>query len=32
VARVATTLAQGLLPYTVSQQIKIDGGMLINKF
>jgi NAD(P)-dependent dehydrogenase (short-subunit alcohol dehydrogenase family) len=32
VARAVTTLAQGLLPYTVGQRIKVDGGMLINKY
>ena len=31
VARVVTTLAQGLLPYTVGQRIHVDGGMLIPK-
>lgn len=31
VARVVSTLAQGLLPYTVGQAIKVDGGMLINR-
>jgi NAD(P)-dependent dehydrogenase (short-subunit alcohol dehydrogenase family) len=32
VAQAVSTLAQGLLPYTVGQVIKIDGGMLINKY
>ena len=32
VARVVTTLAQGLLPYTVGQAIRVDGGMSINKY
>jgi NAD(P)-dependent dehydrogenase (short-subunit alcohol dehydrogenase family) len=32
VARAVTTLAQGLLPYTVGQAIKVDGGMLINRY
>lgn len=32
VARVVTTLAQGLLPYTVGQAIRVDGGMLIHKY
>jgi NAD(P)-dependent dehydrogenase (short-subunit alcohol dehydrogenase family) len=32
VARVVTTLAQGLLPYTVGQRIAVDGGMLIQKY
>jgi NAD(P)-dependent dehydrogenase (short-subunit alcohol dehydrogenase family) len=28
VARVASTMAQGLLPYTVGQAIAVDGGLL----
>lgn len=28
VARVASTMAQGLLPYTVGQAIEVDGGLL----
>ena len=32
VASAVTTLAQGLLPYTVGQTIKVDGGMLINRY
>jgi NAD(P)-dependent dehydrogenase (short-subunit alcohol dehydrogenase family) len=32
VARAVTTVAQGLLPYTVGQQIRVDGGMLINRY
>jgi len=32
VGRVVSTLAQGLLPYTVGQAIKVDGGMLINRY
>jgi NAD(P)-dependent dehydrogenase (short-subunit alcohol dehydrogenase family) len=32
VGQVVSTLAQGLLPYTVGQAIKVDGGMLINKY
>lgn len=32
VGRVVATLAQGLLPYTVGQAIRVDGGMLINKY
>ena len=28
VARVASTMAQGLLPYTVGQAIQVDGGLL----
>lgn len=29
---VVSTLAQGLLPYTVGQVIRVDGGMSINKY
>jgi NAD(P)-dependent dehydrogenase (short-subunit alcohol dehydrogenase family) len=32
VARVALTAAQGLLPYTVGQALRVDGGLLIAKF
>jgi len=32
VARTVSTLALGLLPYTVGQAIKVDGGMLINRY
>jgi NAD(P)-dependent dehydrogenase (short-subunit alcohol dehydrogenase family) len=32
VAKVVATLAQGLLPYTVGQAIKVDGGMLIHRY
>ena len=32
VARTVTTLARGLLPYTVGQAVRVDGGMLINKY
>ncbi len=32
VGQVVATLAQGLLPYTVGQAIRVDGGMLINKY
>ncbi len=32
VARTVSTLAMGLLPYTVGQAIKVDGGMLINRY
>jgi NAD(P)-dependent dehydrogenase (short-subunit alcohol dehydrogenase family) len=32
VGRVVATLAQGLLPYTVGQAIRVDGGMLIHKY
>lgn len=32
IAQVVCTLAQGLLPYTVGQAIKVDGGMLVHKY
>ncbi|MDR7304830.1 3-ketoacyl-ACP reductase [Rhodoferax saidenbachensis] len=32
VGKVVSTLALGLLPYTVGQAIRVDGGMLINKY
>lgn len=32
VGQAVSTLAQGLLPYTVGQAVKIDGGMLINRY
>ena len=32
VARVASTLAQGLLPYTVGQPILVDGGLLTVRY
>ncbi len=32
VARVALTAAQGLLPYTVGQAIRVDGGLMVPKF
>jgi NAD(P)-dependent dehydrogenase (short-subunit alcohol dehydrogenase family) len=32
VARVAVTLASGLLPYTVGQPIRVDGGLLTVRF
>ncbi len=32
VARAVTTLALGLLPYTVGQAIAVDGGMSINRY
>ncbi len=32
VGQAVSTLAQGLLPYTVGQAIKVDGGLLINKY
>jgi NAD(P)-dependent dehydrogenase (short-subunit alcohol dehydrogenase family) len=32
VGKVVGTLALGLLPYTVGQAIRVDGGMLINRY
>lgn len=32
VGRAVCTLAQGLLPYTVGQTIRVDGGLLINRY
>jgi NAD(P)-dependent dehydrogenase (short-subunit alcohol dehydrogenase family) len=32
VARVASTMAQGLLPYTVGQAIAVDGGLLTVRY
>ena len=32
VARVASTMAQGLLPYTVGQAIQVDGGLLTVRY
>jgi NAD(P)-dependent dehydrogenase (short-subunit alcohol dehydrogenase family) len=32
VGRVVATLAQGALPYTVGQAIRVDGGMLTHKY
>ncbi|ABM56624.1 3-ketoacyl-ACP reductase [Verminephrobacter eiseniae] len=32
VARVIRTMAAGLLPYTVGQEIRVDGGLLISRF
>ena len=32
VARVAVTLATGLLPYTVGQPILVDGGLLTVRY
>ncbi|WP_332742669.1 3-ketoacyl-ACP reductase [Hydrogenophaga sp.] len=32
VGRTVSTLALGLLPYTVGQAIKVDGGMLIHRY
>ena len=32
VARIASTMAQGLLPYTVGQAIQVDGGLLTVRY
>lgn len=32
VGKAVSTLAMGLLPYTVGQSIKVDGGMLIQRY
>ena len=32
VARVIRTMASGLLPYTVAQEVRVDGGLLIQRF
>jgi NAD(P)-dependent dehydrogenase (short-subunit alcohol dehydrogenase family) len=32
VARVVRTMAAGLLPYTVAQEVRVDGGLLIQRF
>lgn len=32
VARVIRTMAAGLLPYTVAQAVRVDGGLLIQRF
>lgn len=32
VARVVRTMAAGLLPYTVAQEVRVDGGLLIPRF
>ncbi|MCW5232290.1 3-ketoacyl-ACP reductase [Verminephrobacter eiseniae] len=32
VARVIRTMAAGLLPYTVAQEVRVDGGLLISRF
>jgi NAD(P)-dependent dehydrogenase (short-subunit alcohol dehydrogenase family) len=32
VARIAVTIAQGLLPYTVGQAIKVDGGLMLVRY
>ncbi len=32
VARVIRTMAAGLLPYTVAQEVRVDGGLMIQRF
>lgn len=32
VARVVRTMAAGLLPYTVAQDVRVDGGLLMQRF
>ena len=32
VARVIRTMAAGLLPYTVAQEVRVDGGLLLSRF
>ncbi len=32
VARVIRTMASGLLPYTVGQEVRVDGGLLMTRF
>jgi NAD(P)-dependent dehydrogenase (short-subunit alcohol dehydrogenase family) len=32
VARTVRTMAAGLLPYTVAQEVRIDGGMMLTRF
>jgi NAD(P)-dependent dehydrogenase (short-subunit alcohol dehydrogenase family) len=32
VARVVRTMAAGLLPYTVAQDVRVDGGLLLSRF
>lgn len=32
VARTVVTMASGLLPYTVAQEVRIDGGLLLTRF
>lgn len=32
VARVVRTMAAGLLPYTVGQEVRVDGGLLLKRF
>jgi NAD(P)-dependent dehydrogenase (short-subunit alcohol dehydrogenase family) len=32
VARVVRSMAAGLLPYTVAQEVRVDGGMMLGRF
>lgn len=32
VARVVRTMAAGLLPYTVAQEVRVDGGLMMQRF
>ena len=32
VARVIRTMAAGLLPYTVAQEVRVDGGLMVQRF
>jgi NAD(P)-dependent dehydrogenase (short-subunit alcohol dehydrogenase family) len=32
VARAVTTVARGLLPYTVGQSIAVDGGLMLARY
>ncbi len=32
VARTVRTMASGLLPYTVAQEVRVDGGLLVTRF
>jgi NAD(P)-dependent dehydrogenase (short-subunit alcohol dehydrogenase family) len=32
VARVIRTMAAGLLPYTAAQEVRVDGGLLVQRF
>jgi NAD(P)-dependent dehydrogenase (short-subunit alcohol dehydrogenase family) len=32
VARTVRTMAAGLLPYTVAQEVRVEGGLLLTRF
>jgi NAD(P)-dependent dehydrogenase (short-subunit alcohol dehydrogenase family) len=32
VARTVRSMAAGLLPYTVGQEVRVDGGLLLKRF